>query len=163
MADPSPFPELSFEDLETLVNVDPEFELTKGSAAARESFPFGVSPRLDFMLGDFALNDGGFIPLIDNHDSLAQWSIQTCLHEKFESPLVSEIIGLQVRDRIGEIITNGLMVQIALQVPAALKAHDRITKVFVQRVFAIGNDIYLMVRYETDDDVSTEFLVQVEG
>ena len=163
MAESSPFPELSFEDLDSLVNLDPELELSNSFETSLEPFPYGISPSIDFMLGDLAVSEGGYIPFVEDHDAVAQWALQTCLHEKFESPLVSGVIGLEVRGRIGEIITTGLMVQIALQVPAALKAHDRITRVLVDRVFSIYSNIYLMVQYETDDQESRSLLVQVEG
>ena len=162
MADFSPFPELTFEELETLQNLDPEQELLSGFEGDLESFPYGVTPRIDFAKGDLAVSDGGFIPLVDNRETLAQWALQTCLTEKFESPLVSGAIGLQIVQHIGEIISTDLMVDIASQIPPALKAHDRIEKVFVQRVFTIQNNIYILVRYETDDDVDDSVLIQIE-
>ena len=163
MADFSPFPELTFEELETLQNLDPELELQNGFEGDLESFPYGVVPRIDFAKGDLAVSDGGFIPLIDNRDTLSQWALQTCLTDKFESPLVSGAIGLQVVKHIGEIITSELLVDIASQIPPALKAHDRIDRVFVQRVFSIENSIYVLVRYETDEDEDSSILVKVEG
>ena len=164
MADFSPFPELTFEELETLQNLDPEQELlSSGFENELEAFPYGVSPRIDFALGDLAISDGGFIPLIDGRPTLAQWVMQTCLTEKYESPLVSGAIGLEITGLIGEIITNSTLVRVAGQIPPALKAHDRIDRVYVQRVFSIQNDIYVAVRYETDEDDDSSVLLRIAG
>ena len=163
MADFSPFPELTFEDLETLQNLDPEQELQSQFAAVAEPVPVGGSPRIDYMSGDLAVTAGGYIPMVDEHDSLAQWAMQTCLTEKFECPLVSEAIGLEVRQYIGETITTALLMRIAAQVPPALKAHDRIERVYIQRVFALGNDIYMLVLYITDDQESSEMFFRIAG
>lgn len=159
----SPFPELTFEELDTLQNLDPEQELQTGFTQVVEAYPYGVSPRINFERGDFEVSDGGSIPLIDGLDSLSQWVMSTCLTEKFESPLVSEAIGMEVRGLIGETITTSLMMRIAAQVAPALKAHDRITKVFVQRVFSLGNDVYVIARYETDDEQEDSVLMRVGG
>lgn len=163
MADFSPFPELSFEDLETLQNLDPEQELQSPFTNVVEPFPYGVSPRIDFEAGDLAVTEGGRIPWLEEHNSLAQWAMQTCLHEKFESPLVSETIGMEVRKHIGETITTALLMQVAGQVPPVLKAHDRIDFVYIQRAFSLGNDIYLHVLYVTDDQESTELFIRIAG
>jgi hypothetical protein len=163
VAEFSPFPELTFEELETLQNLDPEQELQTGYSAVVEAYPFGVSPRINFELGDFEVSEGGVMPLIDGKENLSQWAMATCLTEKFESPLLSEAVGMEVRAHIGETITSSLLMLVAGQVPQALKAHDRIAKVFVQRVFSIANDIYIIARYETDDEQEDDFLVRVGG
>lgn len=150
------------EDTESFANLDPELELSRGFENVREPIPFGVTWRIDFAKGDLAVSEGGAVPALDGHASLNQWAMQTCLTERFESPLLTADIGLEIRSKfIGETITPGRMVQMAAQVPAALKAHDRITRAFVQRVFSLANDVFMFVRYETDDAESGYLLVGV--
>lgn len=163
MADFSPFPELSIEELETLQNLDPEQELaSSGFEEVEEPFPYGASPKIDFVTGDLAVSTGGRMPWTNNRDNLAQWAVATCLTEKYESPLLSGAIGLEIQDLIGLPVTQAILVNIAEQIPPALKAHDRIERVYVQRVFAIESEVYAQVRYETDEDDEQSVLLKVE-
>lgn len=160
MADFSPFPDLLVEDIQSYANLDPELEQSRAFANVREPIPYGMTYRIDFAKGDLDVSPSGRVPVLRGQASLAQWAMQTCLTERFESPLLSGDIGLEIRDKhIGEILTPARMSQIASQIPVALKAHDRITKVFVQRVFSIGSTLYLFVRYETDDSESQQVVV----
>lgn len=163
MADFAPFPELSIEALETLQNLDPEQELaSSGFEDELEPFPYGASPRIDFSKGDLAVTSGGSVPWISERVNLAQWAMSTCLTERYESPLLSGAIGLEITDLIGQPVTQSILVAIAEQIPPALKAHDRIVRTFVQRVFAIESDVYALVRYETDEDEESSVLLQIE-
>lgn len=162
MADFSPFPELSLEDLETLQNLDPELELSSGFGDDVEPFPYGFSPQIDFSSGDLAIVSGGRIPYISGRSTLAQWVMQTCLTERWESPLISGAIGLEITDLIGEVITQATLVHIAAQIPSAVRAHDRVSRCFVQRIFALGSTVYVQARYETDDDDDQSVLLRIE-
>lgn len=163
MGDFSPFPELSIEDLETLRSLDPELEITSGFEGELESYPFGFSPMIDFQSGDLALTSGARIPYTKDQNNLAQWVMQTCLTERWESPLVSGAIGLEISNLVGQVITQSTLIRIGAQIPAAIKAHDRIRRCFVQRVFSLGSDVYVQARYETDEDEDQSVLVRIEG
>ena len=150
MAD-SPFPEFTSADIPEVQSVDPELMLRRQFADTLPPAPYGVTWRIDFMDGDIDLGSGGYMQPLNWVSSLTQWCMQTLLTERFESPLLSEDIGLEVKEKhIGMPLTPGRMYEIANQVGPALKVHDRVSKVYVLRIFVVESNLYLLVRVITD-------------
>jgi hypothetical protein len=120
--------------------------------------PYGFTWKFDFTKGDIFTDDYGNMATVSDHDCLREWIAHTLSVEKFETPIYGGDIGTSINEIVGAYSTMDAQAMRLVEddIKSAIGVHDRIES--VERIAAIPleYDMFVYMRYVTDDAVSIQ-------
>lgn len=138
-------------------NLDEDFIDTEPDVAQ----DYGFTWKFDFSRGDIFLDSFGNTAEVSGHDCLREWIGHTLGTERWETPIFGGDIGTELNMLIGASHTLDpiAIATIEKEIKEAIEVHDRIDRVERIAFIPIDYDVFVYLRYTTDDAQGLEEVV----
>mgnify|MGYP006202121551 CR=1 FL=1 len=115
--------------------------------------PYGFSWKFDFTAGDFFVDQQGNMRVVREHDCLHDWIGHTLSTERYETPIFGGDIGTVINRLVGEELASDphTIAVIEREIREAIMVHDRIVQVQSLAVIPIDYEVFVYMRFLTDD------------
>lgn len=115
--------------------------------------PYGFSWKFDFTSGDFFVDQQGNMRVVREHDCLHDWIGHTLSTERYETPIFGGDIGTVINRLVGEELASDphTIAVIEREIREAIMVHDRIVQVQSLAVIPIDYEVFVYMRFLTDD------------